>query len=125
MRAGAEVDKFALLIKADQSVFWQILNQFYLVVFAPLFKKADGFLTGHLFAYNGIVGFDDIVHFRFYGFEVLGSEGMGTVEIIIEAFIYGRSNRQLSVRPQPFDRLSHDMRRAVAVHILAGRVFKA
>ena len=46
MWAGAEVDRCPLLIKADQSVFWQILNQFYLVVFAPLFKKADGFLTG-------------------------------------------------------------------------------
>ena len=113
VRAGAEVDKFALLIKADRLALGDVGDQFELIRLAALFHQRGGLVARQLEAADFQIFLNDFFHLGLDFFEILAAERRRRVEIVVKAVVDGRADGELTVGVQAFDRLRHHMRGAV------------
>ena len=107
MRAGAQIDKVALLIERDYGVLRQIVDQLDFVRLAFFFHVFNGFCSRKLESFQRIVGLRDLFHFFLDLVEVLFAEFVIGIEVVIKSVFDGRSDGQLCVRPEVFDGLRH------------------
>ena len=115
MRAGAEIDKFSLLIKADLRIFRQIPDQFHLIRFFPLFHISDRLIAGKRKPGKGMSFLDDLFHLRFDLVQIFRRKSAFTVDIIIKSVFDRRSDCQFGFRIKALDRLRHHMRSRMAI----------
>ena len=126
MGACAEVCELALRIEGDHLVLWQILNQLHLIVFTLLTEECNRLCTGNLAADKRQILLDDLLHFLFDITKIGIRQLVLHVEIVVEAVLDRRSDRELHValRIQALHRLRHDVRRRMAQSVAAALIIK-
>ena len=126
MGACAEVGELALRIKGDHLVLWQILNQLHLIILTLLTEECNRLCTGNLAADKRQILLDDLLHFLFDITKIGIRQLVLHVEIVVEAVLDRRSNRELHValRIQALHRLCHDVRRRMAQGMAASLIVK-
>ena len=122
--AGAQVGELALPIEGDVGVLGQVLNQFHLVGLALLLHVADGLLPGQLEALKLELLLADLAHLGLDLLQILLGEGLGAVQVVVEAIVNGRADGQLGIRPQALHRLRQHVGAGVPVGLAVGFVFK-
>ena len=85
-------------------------------------EQAEGLVGRHLGAGEGLVGGDDLAHPGLDRPEVVVAERApaGQLEVVVEAVLDRRADRELGPREELRDGLGHDVRRRVAQHVAAG-----
>lgn len=86
MRPRTQIREVALRIGTDDSIFRQVFDEFNLVRFIFCLEFSKGFGSGNFMTDNGQVLLDNLRHFLFDGFQVIGRKNVLTVKIIIESF---------------------------------------
>ena len=115
MRACAEVNKFALPVKADDGVLRQIADELHLVRLAQLFHVGDGFRAGQLKTLQLEVLLFDLDDFLFNRFKISGREGFGRVEVVVKSVFDRGADGKLHIRVQAFHSLRQHVGCGVAV----------
>ena len=82
--------------------------------FTLFLEEVDRLFPLKLVSADGEVPVDDLPHLSFYFREVFLGEAGLVVEVIIETRLYGGPDGDLRFRVERFDRLGHDVGRAVA-----------
>src|SRR5438876_1173009 len=113
VRPTAEVDELPLAVERHARGV-DPLEDLDLVGLGALAEEADGVRTAHLLALEGIVGLRDLAHDRFDPREVLGREGLGLPEVVVEAVLDRGPDRQLHVGEEALHGLGHDVRGGMA-----------
>ncbi len=85
-------------------------------------EELQGGLRLQLVADEGLVGGDDLAHAGLDGGQVVVGEGLPVrqVEVVVEAVVDGRADRELGPGVELGDRLGHDVRGRVAQDVAAG-----
>ncbi len=115
VRPAAEVVEGALPVDGDGLVLAPLEGQLGLVGLLLLVEEGLGLLPGHLFAADGGVAGDDLVHPPLDGLQVLEAEGHGAVEIVVEPVLDDGPDGDLGLREQLLDRVGEEVRAGVAV----------
>ena len=98
MRAAAEIEPVALLVDSNRLTRRDdVVDDLRLVILADLLERLDGVLFRPDFADDRIVLVDNFAHLRFDLLEVFRREGLLAREVVIEAVIDHRANRDLRV----------------------------
>ena len=98
MRTAAEVDEFAVAIKADLGAGrGELRDEVRLHEVAVAFKFFQGLFARLVFADEGLVARDDLGHFGFDGGEVFRREGFLAVEVVEEAGVGGGAVAELGL----------------------------
>ena len=84
-------------------------------------EERQSLLDGVLFPYERLVGLHDLAHAFLDASQVVFGEvrAAGQVEVVIEAVVDGRADRELGARPQLGDRLRQHVRGRVPQHVAA------
>ena len=109
MRACAQIRKFTLAIEADDCVFRQIFDQFYLVRLFFFFHEGNGFCSRQFEALQFQILFYNFLHLCFDFFKIFAGERSFSVYIVVESVCDGRSDCKLGLRVQSLDCLCHNM----------------
>src|SRR5260221_14294038 len=117
MWPDAEVDEASLLVDADLFVGRDLADPFGLVFLADRFEEGDRLVARPYLARDLLVALDDLAHARLELRQILGGERRVTGEIVIEAGLGRRAERDLDVGIELLRRLSENMRRIVAQHL--------
>ena len=120
MRTTAQVHKPALVVDRHRLI-GEPLDQLTLVMFAAIFEEVNRLAPGHFAPPERPIRIQDLLNAGFDLGEILRRKRAFVSKIVIEAFFDGRADRELGRREQVLDRLRHDVRAAVAVHLLALR----
>ena len=85
-------------------------------------EHLEGLVGGHLGAHERLVGGDDLAHPSLDRRQVVVAERApaGQLEVVVEAVLDRRADRELGAGEQLGDGLGHDVRRRVAQHVAAG-----
>ena len=124
VRACAQVCEVALFVEGDNSIFGQILNQFYFVRFFSFFHVFDCFFSGQFEFFDCDIFFRNFLHFCFQSFQFFLCESFFSVEIIVEAVSDSGADRNFSFGVQAFYSLCQHMRCCVAECQFAGFIFE-
>ena len=124
MRAGAEVNEFALAVEGDNGVFRQVVDELDLVRLIALLHELQRFVAGELKALETQLFLADLAHLGLKLLEHLGRERLGAVKIVIETVLDGRADGQLHLGVQALHGLGENVAGGVTVGILVGLVFK-
>ena len=126
MGACAEVGELALRIERGHLVLRQILNQLHLIVLTLLTEECNRLCTGNLAADKRQILLDDLLHFLFDITKIGIRQLVLHVEIVVEAVLDRRSDRELHValRVQALHRLCHDVRSRMAQSVAAALIIK-
>ncbi len=100
MRAAAEIEPVALLVDLDGLVGRDRIDQFDLEHFAVVAEHLLGLLARPDLLGEGFVARDDLAHFLFDRGEVFRRERLVAEEVVIEAVLDHRADRDLRARPQ-------------------------
>jgi hypothetical protein len=123
VRAPAQVDPVALLVQSDGLVLGQVADQLGLELLAPRLEEDDGLVAVPDLAFELRASRSTIWrHLLFDRGEVVGREGLVAVEVVIEAVLDGRADRDLGAGEQGLDRLGQDVGRVVTDCIEGGGV---
>ena len=125
VRASAQIGKLTLGVEADDSIFGQVIDQFHLVGLVQTFHIGNSLFPGLLAALQTDALLANLLHLRFNFLQMLGSESEGGIEVIVEAFLDGRTDGQLHLGPQPLDSLGHNVGGGVPVGLTEFRVLKS
>ena len=141
VRAAAEIGEPALRVDADRGDLValglggrdQILDELDLVGLVEAERQAGGaraglagpehrerLVDGELMARHGEVLAHDARHLLLEALQVGVGDGLGELEVVVEAVLDGRADGVLGARPETQNSLSHDMRRGVAQHVEGG-----
>ena len=112
VRSAAEVEKIAAAIQGH-GVGVDALDELHLVVLALVAEQGDGVVLLHDGTLEGNVRGDDGAHFLLDSLEVIGREGTGSVEVVIETGVYGRADGDLHAGEELLHGGGHDMRRGM------------
>ena len=98
MRTCAKVNKFALLVEGDRlalaGVFLAKLNFIRLVHFLEL---CNSLLRRKLKLFEGKIFLDDLLHFSFDLFKLLGSKRLFKVKVIVKSVVDSRADSEFSL----------------------------
>ena len=112
--AGAQVDELTVLVEGDGLALGNVGKTAELVAFlADLLDDADGFVATDLFAREGLVLGDDLLHFGLDLREVLGGQLVVEVDVVIEAGLRRRADVELRVRKDAKDGRGEHVRAGV------------
>ena len=114
MRAAAEVEPVALVVDGDGLGVGQVADQLGLEALALGFEQGDGVLAREHLAGKGGVGGDEFAHFGFDDREVIGSEGLVTGKIVVEAILDGGADGDLGAGEERLHGLRQHVRGVVA-----------
>ena len=109
VRPAAEVDEVALPVERDARRR-DPFEDLHLERLTALAEEADRFLTRHLLPLERIRGLRDLPHDLFDLHEVFRCERLGFREVVVEAVLDRRTDRDAHGREQTLHRLSHDVR---------------
>ena len=109
MRAGAQIHKLSLLVKADLLSLRKVLDKLHLIWFIFFFKISDGFIPGLGKAGDGKGFLDNFFHFLLDLLQILCSQRRVAVHVIVESIRNGRSDSQLYLGIQSLNSLGHNM----------------
>jgi hypothetical protein len=84
-----------------------VLDDLDLVGLAQITEDLDGLCAAQHLALQGQVALDDLVHALLDGLQVIGSEGLVSGEVVVEAVLDGRADGDLGARVQLLHRLGH------------------
>ena len=98
MRAAAEIDEFALAVDRDLVVFGEVADDLGLVRLADGLEVPDGVVAVPDFAGDGFVAGNDLAHPRLHRLEVGRREGLAAREVVVEAVLDRRADRDLDIR---------------------------
>ncbi len=124
MRTCTQVGKFALGVEADDGIFRQILDQLYLIRLVFLLHVGNSLGTGLFAAFQTDTLLADFLHLGLDLGQMVGSEGKGSVKVVIPALVNGGADGQLNLRPQTLDGLCHDVRTGMPVGLAVFGIFK-
>ena len=124
MGAGAQVHELALLVEADDRVLGQVVDELHLVGLAPLLHELHGLFPGQLEPLQLQLLLADLPHLRLQLSQLVLGEGLGGVEVVVEAVVDGRADGQLHLRVQPLHGLGQDVRAGVPVGLAIFLVLK-
>jgi len=113
VRAATEVDELTLLVERDP-VVGEALDDLDLVVLPHGTEAPDRLGPRHFFPCHGEVLAHDRAHGLLDTREVLGREALRTAEVVVEAVLDDRADRDLDLREEPLHGLGHEMRRRVS-----------
>ena len=117
VRAAAEVDKVAGLVKTDLLAFRNIGEPLELVGLSGLLQHLFGFGARELEVLERQFAADQLLHLLLDLLQVLIDQAMLHVEVVVEA-VFGRgADVELRIRIKFLDRRGHHMGRAVADRI--------
>ncbi len=125
VRSGAEVDEFALLIKADDRILRKVVYKLDLIRLVPLLHELDSFPARKLKALELELFLADLAHLALDFLHYFRSKGEGRVHIVIKAVLYCRTDGKLDLRVQAFDRLRQHVGAGVPIGMAVFRIFKA
>src|SRR5207302_6046655 len=115
MRATAQVDELALTIEAEAGVLLQIVvDVLDLVALGQVGDQRPRLAGRPLEALERLRFLDEAAHLFFDAREVFFLDGGSGVDIVVEAILDGRPERQLHPREEPHDGAGHDVSRAMA-----------
>ena len=99
MRAAAKVEPVALLVDRDRFARRDdVVDDLRLIVFADLLERRDGVLFRPDFPNDRVVLVDDLFHLLLDALEILRGERLLAREVVIEAVIDHRADRDLRIR---------------------------
>ena len=124
MRAGAEVNEFALTVERDDGILRQVVDELDLVRLIALLHELQRFGARELKALETQLFLADLAHLGLELFEHLGRERLRAVKIIIETVLDGRADGQLHLGVQALHGLGENVAGGVTVGISVGLVFK-
>ena len=122
VRAGAKVNKVALLVKADDGVFGQIFYELHLIGFILFLEHTNSLLKGQ--------GFGDYLFHLFFDLNEIFRSERFCVKVVIEAVFNGRAYGKFCLGMHTFYGLCEDMGAGVAhcpaaVGVIKGEQLKA
>ena len=117
MRTCAQIGEFALPVEGNLLPLGNPLNEQFLVRLLHFAHQLQRFVLGQGEAFNAQVFADDLLHFLLKGTQLFRSEGDFRIKIVVEAVFNGRTDGQLCLGIQPFDRLSQNMGGCMAVDL--------
>ena len=124
MRAGAEVNEFALAVEGDNGVLRQVVDELDLVRLIALLHELQRFGAREFKAFETQLFLADLAHLGLELLEHLRRERLGAVKIVIETVLDGRADGQLHLGVQALHSLGENVAGGVTVGILVGLVFK-
>ncbi len=83
-------------------------------------KYLDRLFFGEFLACVGQFLSAELFHAFFDFKQVFIAESLLSIEVVIKALLDGGANRHLHIRPELFNRLSHEMRGAVPIYFTSG-----
>ena len=119
MGTCAKVNKLALAVEADNSVFGKLLDELNLVGLVLFCHKCDSLCAGELKTLDAQVFAHDLLHFGFDILEDILGEGDLAVEVIVVAVVYCRTDGKLGLGVESLNSLSEDVGCGMAVNLLA------
>ena len=114
VRAAAQVEEIALLVDRDVAVF-EGLDDLHLV--GVVLVEGLGLGLGDLLALDREVAGDDLAHPLLDARQILVREPPRHLDVVEEAVLYRRAERQLAARVQLHYGLRHGVRRRVPQHL--------
>ena len=109
MRPAAEVHEVALTIEGDGGRV-DAAQDLDLEGLLALLEEADGLVPRHLLTDEGLVLLGELAHRRLDALEILGREGHGPGEIVVEAVLDGGPDGDLDPGEELRHGLGHEMR---------------
>src|SRR5258708_33266094 len=117
MRPDAEVDEAALLVDADLFVGRDLADPFGLVFLTDRFEEGDRLVARPYLARDLLVALDDLAHARLELRQILGGERRGAGEVVREAGLGRRAERDLGDGIALLPRLGRNMPRSAAQNV--------
>ena len=115
MRTGAEVEEFAVAVKAHLLVFRNVVEATQLVtLLAHRLDFFNGLFAAALDAFKFLVFFDYFFHLALKGFQVGGIELLIEVDVVIETVLGRRTDIKLGLGMQAQDSGGQHVRSRVA-----------
>ena len=124
MGAGAQVHELALLVEGDDGVLRQVVDELHLVGLSPLLHVGDGLLPGQLEALQLQLLLADLPHLCLQLLHLGLGEGLGGVEVVVEAVVDAGADGQLHLRVQALHGLGQHVGAGVPVGLAVGLIFK-
>ena len=123
MRTGAEVEEFAVAVKAHLLVFRNVVEAAqFVTLLTHCLDFFNGLFAAALDSFKFLVFFNDFFHLALKGFKVGGIEWLIEVNVVIETIFGGRADIKLGLGMQAQDRGGQYVRSRVA-NFLKGRHF--
>ena len=120
MRTAAHIGIFKMMIQGRMVVSVNILfEDLQFVVFFSFFENLVSAVPVHNFLDNGIVLFCQLVHSFFKFGNILFSQGVVQINVIIKAFFNNRTDGHFAIRPQLLDCVPQQMRAGVTNNLHA------
>ena len=123
--AGAQVGELALPVEGDHRVLGQVVDELHLEGLALLLHEFDRFLTGQLEPLQLQLFLADLAHLGLKLGKLPLGEGLGGVEVVVEAVVDGRADGQLHLRVEALHGLGKHMGAGVPVSLAVLLVFKS
>ncbi len=123
VRASTEVDEVALAVERDLLACRNAGDDLGLVMLTHGLKKAHGSIAVHDLSGHGLVLAGQFAHLRLDGGEVFRRQRALVGEIVIEAIVDHRTNRDLKVWEQALGGVGQQVRRGVPDDVQALWVF--
>ena len=121
--SAAKVDIVTLTVQRNGFTGRDRADDFGLVVFADGVEIFNGLVAVHLFTNNRKIAFNDLVHLLFDERKIFVGQMFRQREVVVKTVFNHRSDRDLSLRVQLFDSLSHQVRGRMTNDLKALRVF--
>ena len=117
VRAAAEIDEFALSVKAEFTVLGQAgFDVFALEFLLEVAAELQSLFAVHVEAFERLGFFDDLLHLSFDLREVFLADRSFQIEVVVKACAGRRAERQADAFIKPHDRSSHDVSTRVTEH---------
>ena len=113
VRTAAQVLPGALAIDRDRIRVRQVADDLRLVLLADRVEVSDGLVAVPDLARDLLVAIDDLLHALFDLFQIVQAERLVTREVVIEAVLDVRADRDLGARKQLLHGLGQDVGRVV------------
>ena len=110
---AAEVDEVAVAVEGEGLAVLQLVEDLQLVGLVA--QAVPGLVAADLLALEAVVLADHPLHLLLDAGQILGAEGLGHVEVVVEPVVDGRSDGQPRLGEEAPHRLGHDVGQAVAV----------
>ena len=128
--ASAEVGELALAVEGNVVALGGVLlNELDFIGLAPVLHELSGVGGGEGETLDGGLFLDDLLHLGFQGSQILRSEGLFHVKIVVEAAVDGRADGELCPRKKTLHGLGQQMGGGVpeglfAVLVIEGQDFE-
>ena len=125
VRTCTQVNEITLLVEADNCIFRQVVDQFYLVGFVLFFHQLQCFFARQFEAFQLQLFLANLAHFSFQSSQSFGSENGIAVDVVVEAVIDGGTDRQLCFGVQALHSLCQNMAGGMTIHVAVFFVFES